>query len=99
MSGEVVVEIAGQRDSPAVLSFKKIGGKQVFDLLVPGRKFKIDVPAGKYLLSGFVDFDLDGQKGNGSIYPFRLAETSASYADTIAVRARFETAGIRFEFK
>jgi len=99
VSGEVVVEIAGQQDSPTVLSFKKVDTKQVFDLSVSGRKFKIDVPAGKYLLSGFVDSDLDGQKGHGSIYPFRLAETSASYADTIAVRARFETTGIRFEFK
>jgi len=99
VSGEVVVEIADQQGSPAVLSFKKVGTKQAFDLSVSGRKFKIDVPAGKYLLSGFVDSDLDGQKGHGAIYPFRLAETSASYADTIAVRARFETTGIRFEFK
>jgi hypothetical protein len=99
VSGEVVAEIAGQQDSPTVLSFKKVGTNQIFDLSVSGRKFKIDVPAGKYLLSGFVDSDLDGQKGNGSIYPFHLAETSASYADTIAVRARFETTGIKFEFK
>jgi hypothetical protein len=99
VSGEVGVEIAGQQDSPVVLSFKKVGTKQVFDLSVSERKFKIDVPAGKYLLSGFIDSDLDGQKGNGSIYPFRLAETSANYTDTISVRARFETAGVHFEFK
>jgi hypothetical protein len=59
----------------------------------------VDLPGSKYLLSGFIDSDLDGKKGKGSIDPFRLAETSASYPDTIAVRPRFETAEIKFEFK
>ncbi len=99
ISGEVVVEIAGQQNSPTVLQFARVGDQQVFDVSVSERKFRVDVPAGKYLLSGFVDSDLDGQKGNGSIYPFHLAETSATYADTISVRARFETAGIQFVFK
>ncbi len=98
-SGEVVIDITGEEDSPVVLSFRQLGTQQVFHSGASGREFKMDLPRGKYLLSGFVDSDLDGTKGNGSIYPFRLAETSASYPDTIAVRARFETTGIRFGFK
>jgi len=99
VSGDIIVKISSEENSPVVLSFKKVSADQVYDLSVSGRKFKIDIPAGKYLLSGFMDSDLDGQKDNGSIYPFQLAETSASYPDTIRVRARFETAEIRFEFK
>lgn len=99
ISGETVIQIAGERDRPVVLSFKRVGTKQIFHLPVSARKFAIDVPSGKYLLSGFIDSDLDGKKGNGSIYPFRLAETSASFQDTVSVRARFETAGVYFEFK
>ena len=99
ISGEVVIAIEGQQDSPAMLSFKKVGSSRTFDLSVTDRTFAIDVPSGKYLLSGFVDSDLDGVRGVGSISPFRLAETSASYPDTISVRSRFETAGIRFEIR
>jgi hypothetical protein len=99
ISGEVVMDIAGKADDPAMLFFKKVGGRQVHDLQVSGRSFKIEVPAGKYLLTGFIDSDFDGEKGNGTIQPFRLAETSAVHPDTIAVRARFETAGIKFEFR
>lgn len=99
VSGEVVIDIAGKENSPVVLSFRHPGGRQILDLPVSGREFKVDLPGGNYLLSGFVDSDLDGQKGNGAIYPFRLAETSAAYPDTISVRPRFETTGIRFEFR
>jgi hypothetical protein len=59
----------------------------------------VDLPGGKYLMSGFIDSDLDGERDNGSIHPFRLAETAASYPDTISVRPRFETTGITFEFR
>ncbi|MFQ6009066.1 MAG: Ig-like domain-containing protein [Candidatus Zixiibacteriota bacterium] len=98
-SGEVVVNIPGKENSTVILSFRRVGRQRIFDVAILGRQFKVDLPGGKYLLSGFIDSDLDEKRGKGSIYPFRLAETSASFPDTIAVRPRFETTGIRFEFK
>jgi hypothetical protein len=68
-------------------------------LHLSGRDFKIDVPAGKYLVSGFLDTDGDGRRGLGSAVPYRFSETVLVYTDTIAVRARFETAGVQLEFK
>jgi hypothetical protein len=99
VSGEVVINIPGKESLPVVLSFRQLSSQRTFDVTISGRQFKVDLPGSKYLLSGFIDSDLDEKKGKGSIYPYRLAETSASYPDTIAVRPRFETAEIKFEFK
>lgn len=99
VSGEVVVTLPGKQGSPARLTFQKVGSSQTFPVTTTGHSFHIEVPAGKYLLSGFLDEDLDGKKGAGSIFPYAFAETFARYPDTISVRARFETTGIRFEFK
>jgi hypothetical protein len=99
IAGEVVIKIAGKESDPVVLSFRALPGQSTYDVTVPGRKFTVDLPGGKYLMSGFIDSDLDGERDNGSIYPFRLAETMASYPDTIIVRPRFETTGITFEFR
>jgi len=99
ISGEVVILTRDSTDSPAVLCFRNTSSGQVFDLSVTGQRFKIDVPAGRYLLSGFIDSDKDGVMGNGSLFPFAHAETMAFYPDTIAVRARFETSDILFEFR
>ncbi len=96
ISGKAEVAIPGKEGDPVLLTLSKTGSPQVYDLTVPGKEFKMRVPAGKYVVSGFVDSDHDGKRGNGSIDPFRLAETRATFADTIAVRARFETAGVEF---
>ena len=99
ISGRVVVDLPDKSNLPIKLFFNKTGSKDSFKLNIDSEEFKIDVPAGKYLLSGFIDSDLNGEKGNGTIFPFRLAETMAFYPDTISVRARFETSEILFEFK
>jgi hypothetical protein len=99
ISGSITVNIPGEESSPVNLSFQRIGSAQRYETTAKGRSFSIDVPAGKYLLSGFIDSDLDGHKGKGSIYPFRLGEPSSSYPDTISVRARFETMGIEIQFR
>ncbi len=99
IAGEVVIEVPGGRDSPVVLEFQQAGSREVYDLTVAMGGFSVDLPAGKYLLSGFIDSNRDGKKDNGSIVPFRLAETFAAFPDTVSVRARFETSGIRFEFR
>ncbi|HWR82688.1 MAG TPA: Ig-like domain-containing protein [Candidatus Deferrimicrobium sp.] len=99
VSGDVVVAIPGQQDTPSELTFRKIGTDQSYETTASGHQFKIDLPAGRYLITGFVDSDLDGKRGYGSIIPFSLAETWMAFPDTVSVRARFETAGLHLEFK
>jgi hypothetical protein len=99
ISGDILVRIRSKASAPVVLSFNNIGSRQKYPLTVTGTAFKIDVPAGKYLLSGFIDSNNNGKRDLGTIFPYEYAETAASYPDTIAVRARFETAGAEFEFK
>ena len=99
ISGEVLKMLPGLTGNPALLTFDNLDTRQNFKLTVPGKDFKIDVPAGKYLLSGFIDKDLNEDWSAGKIHPFQPSETMASYPDTIRVRARFETSEIKFEFK
>lgn len=99
ISGKLSVQIAGKENDPVVLEFKDIVANYQYHLPVTGREFRMDIPAGRYVLSGFVDSNRDGIHGYGSVTPFRYAESQASYQDTIVVRARFETTGIEFTFK
>ena len=61
--------------------------------------FKIALPAGKYLLGGFVDRNGNGLFDRGMIFPFTLSEPFRPLTDTVSVRARFETAGVEVQFK
>lgn len=99
ISGTIKVDLLDQAKDPVVMTFKEISGRfaltREFDL----KEFKVDVPAGKYLLTGFLDSNHNGSRDLGSVWPMRYAETSAALKDTIAVRARFETAEVEFDFK
>ena len=99
ISGTVSIRLRDKAADPAVLIFREVSNKFVDTMTVKGKEFTISVPGGKYLLSGFVDSDKDGKRGDGSLRPFRMAETSSIHPDTIAVRARFETTGIEMIFK
>ncbi|MFZ5980296.1 MAG: Ig-like domain-containing protein [Candidatus Zixiibacteriota bacterium] len=99
ISGKVAITLSEKTDHPVKLFFDQVGGKQSFQREIENDEFRLDVPAGKYLLSGFIDSDKNGEKNHGTIIPYRPAETMAFYPDTISVRARFETAEILFEFK
>ncbi len=81
------------------LSFVRLPDQHPFALSLSDSKFSLSLPAGKYLLSGYIDRDSDGTLSRGSVQPYRYAETAALYPDTIAVRARFETTGINFEIR
>ena len=99
VSGEVKIELAEKVGDPIVLAFYNIGTRQTFNLKPADSSFTIDLPAGKYLLSGFIDSDANGTRDLGSVIPYRFSETRAVHPDTVAVRARFETAGITFNFE
>jgi len=97
ITGSIVVTVPGRESDPVVLSLQDSKRKAKYRWSVASREFRFEVPAGKYLLSGFVDSNHDGVRSTGTLAPFSSAESSASYPDTIAVRARFETAGIEFQ--
>jgi len=97
--GQVEIELPGKTHDPVVLEFVKVSSKQTFVLPVRSRDYKIEVPAGKYMASGFIDSDKDGAIGRGSAVPYKLSETVMNYPDTITVRARFETADVNIVFR
>lgn len=99
ISGDILISLPGVSSNPVILTFDEQSRKQSFTTKVTGNHFKIDVPAGRYLLSGYIDIDLNEKLSPGVLYPFRPAETMAFYPDTIRVRPRFETSEITFEFK
>ncbi len=99
VSGSVAIDIPAAKSDPAVLTLRSVSTAQEFKITPRGGTFLLDIPAGAYILSGFLDRNLDGVLTPGNIHPFRLSETQAIYPDTVKVRARFETAGIEFRFR
>lgn len=99
ISGDVNVYVQGKENDPVILTLTNIDKKTEYKHLIKDNKFNIDVLSGSYLLSAHVDSDNNNKYANGSINPFKYAETIANYPDTIKVRARFETTGIIFDIK
>ena len=99
ISGDIEIQLDSGKTAPVVLEFVKLDNRQIFVLPVTERVFKINVPAGKYFATGYIDSDADSIRGHGLAIPYRLSETATEYPDTIAVRARFETAGIKIVFR
>ena len=99
VSGEIIVVDTARQDDPVLITFDELEQDFSYQFKIEGRNFNVALPAGRYLLTGFIDSDRDGEIGNGSLFPYRLSETRARLPDTVAVRARFETAGIEFRFE
>lgn len=97
--GDVEIALPGKTGHPVLLKFARVNSKQTFTLPVTPPEFKIELPAGKYLASGFIDSNGDGEIDRGSSVPYLLSETVTYHPDTITVRARFETAGISIVFR
>ncbi len=87
--------------APILLHLKQIGGKRLAIKTKVKKKgafhFKF-VPQGKYLLDGFVDLNGNGRFDLGKLMPFSFTEPFKFFADTISVRKRWETAGIKLQF-
>lgn len=99
ISGQIAINVEHRKGDPAVLRFDMVGRRESYTLTAPGRTYRIDLPAGKYLLSAFLDSNLDGDLTDGRLAPFEYSETRVQLSDTIAVRARFETAGADITFE
>jgi len=96
ITGQVRIGLPDREKDTVELTFKPVGGTGAFYWRGPQGGFTLAAPAGKYLLSGYIDSNGDGALSLGSVDPWRTAETQSAYADTVQVRARFETAGIDF---
>jgi len=99
VTGEIISPHLADTGTQTILTFTRISDKRVFESNEDERIFSIDLPAGRYLLRAIRDRNADGRLTAGSLSPFRYSEPVSSHRDTIAVRARFETGGIRVEFK
>ncbi len=98
-SGQIEYGLPIDSNVISYLTFGEVSNKKRFTQRVSGNHFSFNLPSGKYLLSGFIDSNNNGNYDSGSLFPFGLAETMALGADTIRVRARFETAGLIFKFE
>ncbi len=99
ISGTMTVFSGEDSLAQVYLKFNSLSNKQFFQEKMGGKEFRLSLPGGKYLLSGFIDRNGNQKQDIGFLTPFELAEPSAVYPDTIRVRPRFETAGIDFLFK
>jgi len=105
ISNRELGEIAGEviwssgREAPVFLYIRKIGQKegeaQALYLEKPGPFYKKALLPGMYLLDAFVDVNLNGSYDYGSYKPFEYAEPFHFSNDTLRVRKRWETSGVR----
>ncbi len=96
IAGRIKMLLAARKGMTVVLIARNVSTGAEFRLPVKRQEFTIGVPAGRYVLSGFVDSNNNDRRDLGSVDPWMLSETMASHPDTITVRARFETAGVEF---
>ncbi|MCX6827008.1 MAG: Ig-like domain-containing protein [candidate division Zixibacteria bacterium] len=73
------------------LLLNRMDDKRPFIQTISNGRFNFQLPPGKYILSGFIDRNGNGQYDKGTLLPFGFAETMGIYPDTVKVRARFET--------
>ncbi len=85
--------------APINLTFKRLKDNRSFPFPNTDRAFKLALPAGKFLVTGFVDRNRNGEFDKGKVFPYTLSEPFLPYRDTVSVRARFETAGEVLEFR
>jgi uncharacterized protein (DUF2141 family) len=74
------------------------GSKQYRITLKKPGEFKFEqLPEDRYRLKAFWDLDKNGQYSAGSVSPFMFAEPFVVSNDTIRVRKRWETGGIKIK--
>jgi hypothetical protein len=97
------VEVEGRAEVPnIILTLWHLQQKDILYHLAlkqPGSfKFGAVLP-GKYFLGSFLDLDTNRILSFGNPVPFSPIEPFKVYADTIYVRSRWETEGVKMEFK
>lgn len=87
------------RGFPVILKLNALHGKKITltTQLQNSNQFYFPfVPEGEYQLQGFVDKNKNGRFDNGWLTPFHFCEPFTFSEDTIRVRKRWETSGIKF---
>ena len=97
--GTVEGTVTADDSSLVVLTFLSLSGGSnlTFPLEKAGSFSFKGIPGGKYRLYSFLDLDKDGKYFSGGYKPIRFSEPRIFYPDTIEVRPRWETAGIKME--
>jgi len=98
VSGEVLFKSGQDTGVVHYLTISNLAGKGQFTQAIEDNRFKFRIPPGKYQLKGYLDINNNGRHDVGSLVPFQFAEKMVLATDTIRVRNRFETAGLKFEF-
>lgn len=99
VAGKISFGTAVDTSGTPYITFATVKGQEIISEPVIDKTFNLELPPGKYFLSGFLDRNNNGEQDYGTLFPFDYAETSSRLPDTIRVRARFETSGIEFKFE
>ena len=78
---------------------RSISGDRIAGTTVtaPG-SFTVDLPKGRWELSGYLDLNGDGRFDTGALDPYRAPEPRAFAGDTLVVRERFILDGVVLQF-
>jgi hypothetical protein len=99
VSGTVTIDSRHGGEGQPYLICTNVQGTEFINEPIYDDNFAFLLPPGKYLLKGFMDKNENGKLDFGSLAPFNYSETSVFHPDTIRVRTRFESAGVKFKFK
>lgn len=93
VSGEVLR--SDSTSAPLVLTWTRVADRKSFGITLLSSGWTMQLPAGKYLVSGFLDLNGNRIADPGRLFPWTLAEPKYLWTDTITVRQRFETSNVR----
>ncbi len=101
-TGSISGKVSGNVARPIVMarSLRGRDGADTRGSASGGGLFKIErLNTGDYLIWAFDDMDRDGSYDPGALKPFRFAERFTVVPDTITVRERWETGGVKVTFR
>lgn len=99
LTGNVETADTAWRTVPCYLEARPTGkGTIVTQSLERAGPFEFNLPAGRWVLGGFLDLDRNGHWTSGALQPYSPAEPRVIPRDTVTVRARFTVEGIVIKF-
>jgi hypothetical protein len=99
LAGKVEAADSAWATVPCHLEARPVGkGAVVTQALDKLGAFEMNLPAGRWIVGGFLDLDRDGRWAGGRIQPYKPAEPRTILHDTVTVRARFTVEGVEIRF-
>jgi len=96
ISGHIVRRAPESSVGNVIMSIRDVAGNLTLQRTIAADSFRVILPPGQYILSGFMDKNGNGRLDPGSWEPRQYSETFSLFPDTVRVRYRFETAGLEF---